>query len=135
MTNLKKKLNEKVIELIKEGYEPEDIVSSFSDDRDDGVEVTFIPKTKEEFDNFIKTCPRSLLIEMGPVEWCNYEDDNDYLDEGEYHYLFPIEWYDYIPEGYDIIDINGYETEFNREENDNRSMYGLLSIGFIRTEN
>ncbi len=88
-------------------------------ERTDGIKIIEenIPKTKEEFEN-LKTLSHKELIEKGLILW----------KEG--HYLFPGEWYNYIPDGIEIASIFGTEKYFNKDTSDNDIRYGALAYGF-----
>lgn len=65
------------------------------------LSIDFKPETSAELKALIETCPADILLKMGVRKWSNYEeskdDDDNYLKEGEIHYLFPGEWYNLIP--------------------------------------
>lgn len=48
------------------------------------------------------------------------------------HYLFPKEWYEIIPNGFEIINIFGNKENFVPGVTDDDIRYGCLSYGFIR---
>ena len=48
------------------------------------------------------------------------------------HWLYPAEWYDYIPENYLVTDICGRDKEFKHGVTDNDRRFGALSYGFIQ---
>ncbi len=76
-----------------------------------------IPKTKEEFEN-LKTLSHKELIEKGLILWI------------EGHYLFPGEWYNYIPDGVEIISIFETKAYFNKNTSDSDIRCGALAYGF-----
>ncbi len=88
-------------------------------ERTDGIKIIEenIPKTKKEFEN-LKTLSHKELIEKGLILW----------EEG--HYLFPGEWYDYIPDGIGITSIFGTEEYFNKNTSDSDIRSGALAYGF-----
>ena len=91
-------------------------------DRVDGRKVYYFPKTIEEFDN-LKKAPPKTLKDIGLGRW------------DEETWLYPSEWYDYIPDGYEVVDINGEKEKFKPGVTDDDRRCGCLSYGFIRTKN
>lgn len=45
--------------------------------------------------------------------------------------LFPAEWYDAIPEGFEVVTISGRTLVFERGVTDDDRRYGLLSFGIV----
>lgn len=91
-------------------------------DRTDGVSVGVpvfdfkqLPNLEEE-----------TLKEIGCQKW----DAPD--DEGNVLWLFPAEWYDHIPNGTVVFDINGAEESFVKGETDDDMRFGALAYGFKR---
>jgi len=81
-----------------------------------GRTVYYTPRTEAEFDK-LKTAPESLLIDMCLVK----------CEDG--HYLYPGEWFDYIPEGYEVVDIHGEKIPFSKKLSDD-IRFGCLAYGF-----
>ena len=48
------------------------------------------------------------------------------------HYLFPAEWYDHIPAGYEIVDISERVEAFEPGKTDDDRRGGMLAYGWIR---
>jgi len=88
-------------------------------ERTDGKQITYIPKTHEEFDG-LKKAPDDILKEIGMQKW------------DETLWLFPGEWYDHIPKGYIITDINGEDELFDPGRTDDDIRFGALAYGFAR---
>jgi hypothetical protein len=44
---------------------------------------------------------------------------------------FPAEWYDHIPEGFEIVTINGAMKPFERGVTDDDRRFGLLAFGIV----
>lgn len=55
-------------------------------------------------------------------------------DEKGTHWLFPKEWYDIIPNGMNVTDINGEVEPFVKGETDDDYRFGCLSFGFIKKD-
>ena len=88
-------------------------------ERIDNQTIKYFPKTKEEYDN-LKKVPHELLLDIGLGAW----------EKG--HYLYPAEWYDYIPEGYEVVFIDGRTGKFQRGITDDDRRFGCLPYGFIK---
>ena len=87
-------LAHKIRELIGVGdFEPVKVLLP-QFDRIDNMAVLIKPKNAKWFDT-LKTAPPSILRDLGMQPW-----DDDL-------WLYPAEWYDYIPEDYEIVDIRG----------------------------
>ncbi len=90
--------------------------------RTNGCDPWWTPSSAADFDA-IKTAPDGFLRSLGLAKW---DDDDPTL------WLYPGEWYKAIPEGYEIVDINGLHEPFKREETDDDIRFGCLAYGFIR---
>lgn len=66
----------------------------------------------------LKKLPYETLVAIGMGVW---EDD---------HYLYPAEWYDFIPDGYPVIDICNKIEPFKKGVTDDDRRYGMLAFGF-----
>ena len=79
--------------------------------------------TNPHFWKNLSTWSISDLKNIGLQAWD--KDDNGTL------MLFPAEWYDSIPEGYQITDIFGVEELFIKGKTDNDKRYGALAYGIV----
>jgi hypothetical protein len=100
-------------------------------DRTYDLEIKFTPKDKTEYLSLIDSAPKDILIKMGVGIWSNYPDEK-YLKKGEIHYLLPGEWYEFIPEGIELVDISGEKFRFQNGISDDDIRFGCLPYGFIR---
>lgn len=91
--------------------------------RTDGVNVQPPPTTPEGWAN-LAVISRDELFAMGIGLWA---ETDDYT-----HFLFPGEWFNFIPEGLPMVCINGQEETFSRVDSDNDTRYGCLAYGFLR---
>ena len=66
---------------------------------------------------------RKALKEIGLRAW----DEPD--TEGRVLMLLPGEWYTQIPEGFDLVCINGESEKFKRGETDDDIRFGCLAYG------
>jgi hypothetical protein len=91
-------------------------------ERTDGLKVE-----RPLFDfNVLPTLPTDTLKAIGCTPWDEPDKDGMVL------WLLPYQWYDYIPEGYMLSDINGTDEPFKRGVTDNDMRYGVLAYGFKR---
>ena len=47
-------------------------------------------------------------------------------------WLFPLGWFDKIPNGFECVGIDGKKFEFNSQTTDNDVRYGCLAFGILR---
>lgn len=108
--------------------------------RDYKLEINFIPQDKQELEAIIATASDENLMKMGVCLWTTYnsevEDETPlhkmYLNKDQKHFLFPSEWYNYIPDGFEIVDIFGKKEKFQKGITDNGKSFGCLAFGFVR---
>lgn len=103
------------------------------------LEIDFIPENKIQFEAILSTASDENLIKMGFGLWSTHDDqvtdgklNEIYLEPGEKHFLFPGEWYDAIPNGFEVIDIFGQREKFIHGTIDNDCRHGNLPYGFVR---
>jgi hypothetical protein len=92
-------------------------------ERVDGRTINYFPKTVREFDA-LKGLSETYLRNMGCGVW-------EKTDK-EIHFLYPKEWYEFIPENYEIISISGDVEQFKKGETDDDIRYGCLAYGFVQ---
>lgn len=90
-------------------------------DRTDKRTISVLPKDAAWLDT-LKSAPLDILRDLGLQCW----DMN--------LWLFPAEWYEYIPEGYEIIDLNFNVESFRKGETDNDRRFGVLAYGILVEE-
>ena len=88
-------------------------------ERNDGVEVDWVPEDRMDIYSLC-TASEETLKELGLRRW-----------EGD-HWLLPAEWYDHIPEGTLVEDINGWVEEFEHGVTDDDRRFGVLPYGIKR---
>ena len=91
-------------------------------ERTDGKTVTYVPTTTAEYDA-LKNAPDNILEDIGLGQW------------DEEIWLYPAEWYDYIPDGYEIVTINGKTKSFQKGITDDDMRFGCLSFGLLKESN
>lgn len=87
--------------------------------REDGKNVIMPGKTKKWFQS-LKTMRKKELRELGMRQW----------DDGGL-WLFPMEWYNSIPENLTVTDISYTDEKFKNGVSDNDSRFGCLPYGFV----
>lgn len=92
-------------------------------ERTDGKRITYIPKTPEEF-AALRMLSRDQRKALGMGPWEKRVD-------GPELWLFPKEWYDSIPAGTEIVDINYEPEKFEPGKTDNDYRFGVLAFGFL----
>lgn len=90
-------------------------------ERNDGVVVRYCPHTLEEY-AALPTYSESTLKKMGCRIWD--KKGNTVL------WLFPKEWYDYIPDGLEITTISNKRKQFVKGKTSDDIRFGLLAYGF-----
>ena len=93
-------------------------------DREDGRKITYFPSTFEEYE-FLKEFSEANLKKLGCQVW-DKEDDKTY-------WLYPHEWYNYIPDGLEVTDIFGEKEVFQKGVTDDDKRFGALSFGFVQS--
>jgi hypothetical protein len=91
-------------------------------ERKDGNLVKKAPKTKEFFD-CLKTKTSKELKELGVGVWDSNEKGT--------MYLYPKEWYNSIPEGYEVVGLFGNSHKFKHGVSDDDIRFGMLPYGFL----
>lgn len=72
--------------------------------------------------------PEATLKAIGCQKWDEPDADGNVL------WLYPSEWYDHIPDGTIVTDINGKTEAFVKGQTDDDMRFGALAYGFIRHE-
>lgn len=90
--------------------------------RTDGMQV---PLPVIEF-AALPSLPEGTLKAIGCQKWDEPDADGNVL------WLYPAEWYDYIPNGTMVTDINGQTEAFVHGETDDDMRFGALAYGFKR---
>lgn len=89
--------------------------------RTDGI-VPPVPQIN--FTDLAKMSPETLE-QMGCGQW------DEANDKGECLWLLPGEWYDFIPDGFPLVCIDGTTSPFKRGVTDNDIRFGCLAYGVI----
>ncbi len=92
--------------------------------RTDGVIVSYLPNTLQEYQKMHELSEETLL-KIG----CQLWDE----EGGVRHWLYPKEWFNYIPDGFEVYDICGKVHMFNRSNFSDDARYGALAFGFMQT--
>lgn len=91
--------------------------------RKDNLAITYFPKTIKEYQT-LKQLNSESLKALGLQKWNS--------EKGITLWLFPAEWYEHIPAGLKIIDINYKEEEFIPGITDDDRRFGALAFGFTQ---
>ncbi|HDY66219.1 MAG TPA: hypothetical protein ENH85_00355 [Candidatus Scalindua sp.] len=92
-------------------------------ERTDGRVILYLPNTPAEYEA-LKKMSEENLRKMGCQLWDN--------ENGVKHWLYPHEWYGYIPNGTEIINISGKKELFEQGKTDDDIRFGALSYGFLQ---
>ena len=113
---------ERLMEAI--GVEPGDTVNLILPqfDRTDGIQPVV---ANFDFAN-LPSYPEATIKALGCCAW----DEPD--ANGEMLWLYPAEWYDRIPEGHQVVTINGETETFQRGVTSADRRFGVLAYGFTR---
>lgn len=87
------------------------------------VKIRYTPTTVEEFE-LLRTFDFYTLIDMGCRIWTR--------TEWVTVWLFPVEWYDYIPEGMSVITLGVDVKPFYKKDFPKDPRIGLLNFGFYQ---
>jgi hypothetical protein len=90
-------------------------------DRADGKIISIKPKDAAWLDN-LKNAPPEILQDIGMQHW------------EENIWLFPSEWYDHIPDGYDIVTIWNIKEQFHKGVTSDDRRFGALAYGILVSE-
>lgn len=77
------------------------------------------PAPPENFDS-LREMTKEQLKDLGFAAW----DETGLM-------LIPGEWYDFIPKGWEVIDISGNREKFEPGVTDNDIRFGCLAVGII----
>lgn len=89
-------------------------------ERQDGQDPAPAPANREEFEK-LRDADVDELQELGLRKWSD-------TDDGEL-WLFPGEWFDHIPAGFDVETINGETETFDPDEHSRDIRFGVLAYG------
>lgn len=81
------------------------------------------PKAPPEPFESVRSMTVEELIARGCGRW-------DTTDKG-IHVLFPKEWYDSIPEGFELVCISGEKVKFKKGSTDDDIRFGCLAYGIV----
>ena len=90
--------------------------------RTDGAQLTAPELTADEW-KYLSKMPLDRVRQLGCQVW------ND--TEKGIHWLFPGEWYPYIPDWLDVLCIDGDIEKFQRGVTDDSIRFGALAYGFM----
>ena len=94
-------------------------------ERTDGRKINYTPTTPEEYEA-LKQLDSESLRDIGCQIWDK--------ENGVVTWLYPYEWYNFIPNGTKVVTINGKIESFERGIADDDKRFGALSFGFAQIE-
>lgn len=112
---------------IKKGDKVEIVTPQF--DRTDGKAILYFPNSVEEF-NALKSMSKEMLLKLGLLMWNGHEDKKTWI-----HWMYPYQWYDFIPQHYMVTDIFEVDEPFIKGVTDDDRRFGCLPYGFIQKNN
>lgn len=98
------------------------IITGSQHDRIDGKTVLVRPQGLEQF----QALKRKSVADLKALG-CGVWSENDKC----HHMLYPVEWYDSIPEGLEMVSISDKITHFQRGVTSDDMRYGMLAYGFL----
>lgn len=105
--------------------------------REAGRPAPACPPGDAEAWSALTTMDRGALVELGLRPW-NDPAQPDSHDPPALRtatlWLLPAEWYDHIPDGQPLVDINGRSMKFSKGVSDNDMRFGCLAYGILVQE-
>lgn len=86
--------------------------------------LKYVPKHAATFYQIVNEAPREILIMLGFGLWD--------IEDGVETLLFPSDWYDVIPEGFEVFGISGKPKKFIKGVSDDDRRHGCLPYGIKR---
>ena len=110
------------------GVEPGEAVNIVTPtfNRTDGRVIQYVPKLPREYRALPLMDPENLK-KIGCQIWDS--------ENGKTHWLYPAEWYEHIPAGFEVVCISGRPEKFMPGETDDDRRFGALAYGFFQTVN
>jgi hypothetical protein len=102
------------------GIGPDDVVHVTGSPHEREPHMITPPDAPKSFDR-LRTMTRAELHRWGLRMW---SEESGLM-------LFPAEWYDRIPEGFEIVTINEVTKRFERGVTDDDRRFGLLAFGIV----
>jgi len=93
--------------------------------RIDGRRVTYKPRTEIEF-NSLQDLSKDSLLKIGCKIWDDFG--------GVRHWLYPFDWYDFIPQGLVVLFTDGHKELFEHGVTPRVKEIGVLPFGFIQVD-
>lgn len=92
-------------------------------ERSDTVIISYVPNTEQEYDALCLMSDESLK-KIGCQVW----EDNRFWT----HWLYPVQWYEDIPDGYEVTTIAGQKEIFMLGKTSCDARNSALGYGFIK---
>ena len=106
-------------------------------DRMKVLDFEWLPENREQFEMMIAGAPPTILEGLGFIRYSTlpvpYRESqqkiNNLVGDGFDLFLFPAEWYQLIPNGFSVININSEVITFEPGNTDDTVRAGCLSYG------
>lgn len=82
----------------------------------------------DEFDVSL-SLTREEILELGLRAWAPEVVDGE--ETGRALWLFPLSFFEHIPAGFPVVDINFKREVFNPDKADNDTRFGMLAFGVL----
>lgn len=84
--------------------------------------VDWVPKEKRDF-HLLRKMKQADLQKLGMQMW--------EIKNQKALFLFPVQWYDAIPDGFTVYDIFGEREKFNKQTHKKEQRFGCLPYGMM----
>lgn len=116
-------LTARIREAIGAGADEEVLFTTPQFERLEPRTIIYTPQSAEDL-NEVSKMPVEILKAMGLRAWD--------CEHGVELWCYPGEWYNYIPDGYEMVDIFWQPEIFKRGVSDDDIRFGVLPYGFER---
>ena len=142
---------EDLINWLNENIGKEIEIVSSPHERTEKLEFDYVPETSEEFNGIVNKAPWDILKGLGFRKWdtmnnlikehienstgssecvSDHQDcPSELLKKDKMVILFPGEWYNIIPEGFEVTGLYGETYKFEKESSDDDIRFGCLPYG------
>ncbi len=125
-------------EFLKREFPKRNFITLPQFERSEELDFEWKPEDVDEFYTLVNKAPVDILIGFGFRKWTIQEDvlgtgsTVKKYDIGDEILLFPGEWYNIIPDSYQVIGLFGEVYPFRRGTTNGDIRYGCLAYGIKR---
>jgi len=101
-------------------------------ERNESLEYEWKPNSIAEFMAIAEKAPPSILEGFGFRKRSAFNHIIGEVQDGQNIFLFPGEWYDIIPDGFQVTGLYGEQYRFEKGKTDAETRGGCLSYGINR---